>query len=67
MYVTLTLWIAVALCALVFATSGYWQTFNKRALKPALASGSPLAFGIMMTLFALACVIRGLALALFQV
>ena len=62
MYVTFTLWIAVALCALAFAGSGYWQTFNKRALKPALASGSPLVFGIAMTVFALLCALRGIGL-----
>lgn len=62
MYVTFTLWIAVALCALGFAASGYWQTFNKRALKPALASGSPLVFGIAMTVFAVVCVVRGIGL-----
>lgn len=63
MYVTFTLWIAVAFCALVFAGSGYWQTFNKRALKPALASGSPLVFGIAMTIFAALCAIRGISLS----
>lgn len=62
MVVTFTLWIAVAICALIFAGSGYWQTFNKRALKPALASGSPLVFGIAMTFFAALCTIRGIAL-----
>lgn len=63
MYVTFTLWTAVALCALGFAASGYWQAFNKHALKPALASGSPLVFGIAMTVFALLCVLRGIGLA----
>lgn len=63
MYVTFTLWIAVSLCALSFAISGYWQTFNKRALKPALASGSPLVFGIAMTLFAALCALRGIGLS----
>lgn len=62
MYVTFTLWIAVALCALAFAGSGYWQTFNKRALKPALASGSPLMFGIAMTIFAAVCALRAIGL-----
>ncbi len=62
MIVTFILWTAVALCALAFAASGYWQAFNKRALKPALASGSPLVFGVAMTLFALACVLRAIAL-----
>lgn len=63
MYVTFTLWIAVALCALVFASSGYWQTVNKRALKPALASGSPLVFGIAMTIFGAVCALRGIGLS----
>lgn len=63
MYVTFTLWTAVALCALAFAASGYWQTFNKRALKPALASGSPLVFGIAMTIFAALSLLRGFGLS----
>lgn len=65
MYVTFTLWTAVALCALGFAASGYWQFFNKRALKPALASGSPLIFGIAMTIFAALCILRGMSMAIF--
>lgn len=63
MYVSLALWIAVAVCALIFAGSGFWQTFNKRALKPALASGSPLRFGIAMLVFAALCVARGVGLS----
>lgn len=62
MYVTFAIWVAVALCALAFAASGYWQAFNKKALKPALASGSPLAFGIAMTIFAAVCLLRGISL-----
>ena len=62
MYVTFTLWMAVAVCALAFSASGYWQAFNKRALKPALASGSPLVFGIAMMVFAVACALRGVGL-----
>lgn len=64
MYVTFTLWIAVALCALAFAASGLWQAFNKHALKPALASGSPLKFGIAMLVFATLCVLRALGLSI---
>lgn len=63
MLVTFTLWTAVAVCALGFAASGYWQTFNRHALKPALASGSPLVFGIVMTIFAALCVLRGIGLS----
>jgi len=66
MIVSISLWIAVAICALLFAASGFWQAFNPRALKPALASGSPLRFGIAMLLFAIACVVRGIALAIWQ-
>lgn len=64
MYVTFILWTAVALCALGFAISGYWQAFNKHALKPALASGSPLVFGVAMTIFAIVCALRGISLSL---
>lgn len=62
MFVTFSLWIAVALCALAFAGSGLWQTFNKHALKPALASGSPLIFGVAMLAFAGVCVARGIGI-----
>lgn len=62
MIVTFTLWIAVALCAIGFAGSGFWQTFNRHALKPALASGSPLVFGIAMVIFAAVCARRGFGL-----
>lgn len=63
MIVTLTLWIAVAFCALIFAASGFWQAVNRRALKPALASGSPLRFGIAMLVFAVLCVLRAVGIA----
>lgn len=57
------LWFAVAACALAFAGSGYWQTFNPHARKPALASGSPLRFAIAMTAIALLCIARGVWLS----
>lgn len=60
MYVTLGLWIAVTVCALAFAGSGFWQAWNRHATKPALASGSPLAFGLAMVLFATLCVLKAL-------
>ncbi len=63
MIVTFTLWIAVAICALGFAASGFWQTFNRHALKPALASGSPLRFAIAMVFFAAICALRGFGLS----
>lgn len=62
MYVTFTLWIAVALCALAFAASGIWQKINIHAVKPALASGSPLRFGIAMLVFSAVCVLKGFGL-----
>lgn len=60
MYVSFALWIAVAICALAFSASGLWQAFNKRAVKPALVSGSPLVFGISMLIFAIACAARAI-------
>jgi hypothetical protein len=65
MIVSISLWIAVAICALFFTGSGLWQAFNRHATKPALASGSPLRFGIAMLVFAVGCVVRGLALAIW--
>jgi hypothetical protein len=65
MVVSISLWIAVAICAIVFTCSGLWQTFNRHAIKPALASGSPLRFGIAMLVFAVACALRGIALAIW--
>ena len=53
MYVSYALWIAVIMCALCFVGSGVWQMYNKHALKPALASGSPRRFAIAMLVFAL--------------
>lgn len=53
MYVSYALWIAVIACALGFVASGFWQTFNRHALKPALASGSPRNFAYAMLIFAL--------------
>ena len=64
MIVSISLWVAVAICALVFTGSGLWQALNRHALKPALASGSPLRFGIAMLVFAAVCVVRGIALAI---
>lgn len=55
MYVSYGLWVAVIICALCFVASGFWQTYNKHALKPALASGSPKRFGYAMLVFALVC------------
>ncbi len=62
MYVTFALWVAVAMCALAFAASGFWQALNRNAVKPALASGSPLRFGIAMVIFAGVCLARGIGL-----
>lgn len=62
MYVTFGLWIAVALCALGFAASGFWQAFYKHARKPALASGPPLAYGLAMLVFAGLCIARAVAI-----
>lgn len=53
MYVSYALWIAVIVCALCFAASGFWQTYNRHALKPALASGSPRRFGFAMLIVAI--------------
>lgn len=60
MHVTVGLWIAVAVCALAFAASGLWQAWNRHAVKPALASGSPLVFGLAMVFFAVLCVLKAL-------
>lgn len=60
MHVTVGLWIAVTTCALIFACSGFWQVLNKRAVKPALASGSALAFGLAMVFFAVLCALKAL-------
>ena len=62
MYVSFALWIAVAVCALIFTGSGLWQVVNKNALKPALASGSPLRFALAMLLFGTLCALRGIGL-----
>lgn len=64
MYVTVGLWFAVAICALGFAGSGLWQAYDKRALKPALASGSPLVFGLVMVVIAGICFAKGISLAM---
>ncbi len=60
MYVTVGCWIAVTTCALVFACSGFWQVLSKGAMKPALASGSALAFGFAMVFFAVLCTLKAL-------
>ena len=53
MYLSYAIWIAVIVCALCFVASGFWQTYNRHALKPALASGSPRLFAYAMLVFAL--------------
>lgn len=60
MYATFALWIAVAILALAFACSGLWQALNKRAVKPALVSGSAWRFGISTLIFAGLCAARGI-------
>lgn len=60
MYVTFSLWIAVALGGLAFAISGLWQTWTLRTAKSGFASSSALRFSLAMLVFTVCAIAKAI-------
>ena len=64
MYVTVGLWIAVAICALAFAVSDIWQARQQRTAHGGSVGRSQMQFAIGMLIFAACAIAKAIQMLL---